>query len=467
MIECQCHLRMPRFLPQVVLGIVLAVTAIEARAQLGVDLPPGTHRDDVVRAYGWPKGRSVLGAREIWMFDGFQVTLENGQVVDVARIRGTGARTAPHGNSQLPFGALPQKPREAPRKAPLPPIAPSPLPPPASVLPMPRSPQVLPPVVRQPPPFTPVQIRDVPPRKAEPVPSPFTPVQVRDVPPRKAVPLKSPFSLWRYIVYFSLAGLFLFGLWAWIRGKLTRRNRAVNRPAGDRNPEVAPPPTSFEQQVAERLRGLSTPPPPVPIGPWWDVSNAVPSALSSTGSAPVLDAELIRALEWKRFELLVTRYLAATGVQAALTGPGADGGVDVVLTRPGEGRPFGYVQCKAWGSELIGVSLIRELFGVMAADKIREGLFVTTSDFTPEAKAFAAANGVVLIATADLVLRLGQLSEPVRRGIVAEVTAGDYTTPSCPACERKMVWREKPAFWGCPKYPSCRSSPIYPRGKGA
>jgi hypothetical protein len=80
----------------------------------------------------------------------------------------------------------------------------------------------------------------------------------------------------------------------------------------------------------------------------------VPRAPSSTGSAPLLAAELIRALGWKRFELLVTRYLAATGVQAALTGPGADGGVDVGLTRAGESRPFGFVRGKAWGSERIG-----------------------------------------------------------------------------------------------------------------
>ena len=370
------------------------------------------------------------------MFEGFQVTLERDRVVDVARIGRTGAKTAPRRNAQAPVGSPPQKPREAPRKAPLPPIAPSRLQPPASVLPTPRSPQASPAVVRQPPPFTPVQIRDVPPRKAE--------------------PPKSPYSMFTYFINVSLAGLLLVGVGAWMRRKLTRRNRAANRHAGDRDPEAAPPPAiSFEQQVAERLRGLSLTPTPVP------------RALSSTGSAPVLDAELIRALEWKRFELLVTRYLATTGVQAALTGPGADGGVDVVLTRSGESRPFGYVQCKAWGSERIGVSLIRELIGVMAADKISEGVFVTTSDFTPDAKAFAAANGVVLITTEDLVLRLGQLTEPVRRGILSEVTEGDYMTPSCPACERKMVWREKPAFWGCPKYSSCRSSPIYPRGKRA
>jgi hypothetical protein len=51
---------------------------------------------------------------------------------------------------------------------------------------------------------------------------------------------------------------------------------------------------------------------------------------------------------------MVTSSLAATSVQAALTGPGADGGVAVGLTRAGESRPFGYVQGKTWGRERIG-----------------------------------------------------------------------------------------------------------------
>ena len=74
----------------------------------------------------------------------------------------------------------------------------------------------------------------------------------------------------------------------------------------------------------------------------------------------MLAAEGLRALGWKRFKLMVTSYLAATSVQAALTGPGADGGVDVGLTRAGESRPFGYVRGKAWGRERIGGSLRRD-----------------------------------------------------------------------------------------------------------
>lgn len=176
-----------------------------------------------------------------------------------------------------------------------------------------------------------------------------------------------------------------------------------------------------------------------------------------------LTADLIRELEWKRLELLVSLYFNATGLRAECTRIGADGGIDVVLYQPGEERPSSYVQCKAWGSEFVGVTLMRELFGVMAADKVAQGVFVTTSDFTPDARAFGTTNKITLITTRDLVDRFGKLPTDVRGRILGEVTAGDYTTPTCPACDRKMIWKEKPRFWACPKYPACRSKPIYPR----
>jgi restriction system protein len=136
----------------------------------------------------------------------------------------------------------------------------------------------------------------------------------------------------------------------------------------------------------------------------------------------------------------------------------------VKLSRPGDDRPYRYIQCKAWGSEKVKFATMREFLGVMVADKISEGIFITTSDFRPEARAFAEANGIAALTAADFINRFNELKLDCRRTILADVTAGDYITPTCPSCDCKMVWREveKP-FWGCPKYPRCRSSPIYPR----
>jgi restriction system protein len=49
---------------------------------------------------------------------------------------------------------------------------------------------------------------------------------------------------------------------------------------------------------------------------------------------------------------------------AEIGGGGADGGVDLVLTKPGKsgGEKF-LVQCKQWRAYKVGVDVVRELYG--------------------------------------------------------------------------------------------------------
>jgi restriction system protein len=95
---------------------------------------------------------------------------------------------------------------------------------------------------------------------------------------------------------------------------------------------------------------------------------------------------LLKELEWKRFEQLVEGYFARTGWETRPNRPGADGGVDVHLLRPGQPGVAAIVQCKAWQTYNVGVKPVRELFGVMAADCVPEGFFVTTGDYTGDAR---------------------------------------------------------------------------------
>ena len=72
----------------------------------------------------------------------------------------------------------------------------------------------------------------------------------------------------------------------------------------------------------------------------------------------------------------------------------ADGGIDMVLHR--EREKF-FVQCKQWKAYQVGVSVVRELYGVMAAEGAAGGFVVTSGKFTPSAIDFAAGRNVVLI----------------------------------------------------------------------
>ena len=184
--------------------------------------------------------------------------------------------------------------------------------------------------------------------------------------------------------------------------------------------------------------------------------------IQATQQAPLsqLTPALLSDLEWCSFEILVTLYFQRSGYLARRRRAGPDGGVDIELSQLGANLPYAYVQCKAWHAYTVGIKPVRELFGVMAADKVTLGFFVTTGEFTNEAIAFAHGKSLKLITGRDLIKDLNALPEAERIAILREIIARDYTTPTCPRCDVKMVERQgsRGTFWGCRKYPRCRQT---------
>ena len=171
--------------------------------------------------------------------------------------------------------------------------------------------------------------------------------------------------------------------------------------------------------------------------------------------------ELLRALEWKRVEQLAGIYFRTLKFRVDEAPPGPDGGVDLRLYAQGAKSPGVLVQCKAWRTWTVKVDKIRELFGVMSHEGVNEGIFLTTSTFTRDAVEFARGKNIALIDGADLLRKLLDLPLEDQEHILAVITAGDYTTPTCPSCGIKMVTRvgkaSGEAFWGCTGYPRCRT----------
>jgi|ERR1035437_2394590 restriction system protein len=167
-----------------------------------------------------------------------------------------------------------------------------------------------------------------------------------------------------------------------------------------------------------------------------------------------------RSLEWKRFEDVVAAYSRELGYEAKTTRIGADGGVDVQLFQNGQSQPVMIIQCKAWDAYKVGVKPVRELFGVMAADKVANGAFFTTGDFTAEAEDWARDKNIDLVNGREFISRIGQLPATTPQSLLRVATEGDFTTPTCPSCGIKMVVRvaskgrsEGNRFWGCPNFP--------------
>ncbi len=198
-------------------------------------------------------------------------------------------------------------------------------------------------------------------------------------------------------------------------------------------------------------------------------------------------ADALEGMGWHEFELLVGEGFRRQGYAVSETGGGgADGGIDLVLSKAGEKT---LVQCKQWKAFKVGVPVVRELYGVMAAQGAASGCVVTSGRFTQEAEAFASGRNIQLIDGQALLqlIRGGSTDKPAQPAAMAPIAAavpavvpaaapaspkplaatpaaaGD--TPTCPVCAQTMLRRVAKkgasagnAFWGCAGYPKCRGT---------
>jgi restriction system protein len=181
--------------------------------------------------------------------------------------------------------------------------------------------------------------------------------------------------------------------------------------------------------------------------------------------APRLDLEswsleLLRALEWKRFELVCAAYFEAIGMRTKVAREGADGGVDIKVYKENDASPSAIAQCKAWKVYDVDVKPVRELYGVMARQGVAQGIFLTTGRFTREARSFPKGNELLLWDGEQLLAKIRDLPPEKRAELLRMATEGDFTTPTCASCGIKLVKRLPrdggESFWGCRNYPRCR-----------
>jgi len=180
----------------------------------------------------------------------------------------------------------------------------------------------------------------------------------------------------------------------------------------------------------------------------------------------------IRALSWREFEQLLAEAFRRQGYRVRETGPGADGGIDLILDKDGRRT---IVQAKQWKAWKIGVRTVRELFGVQMAQRADEAILATSGRLTAEARRFAEDNGIRLIEGMQLAEMIASVQRPTRppvkpavhQSIAAappSIESAD-AIPRCPKCGAAMVQRTAQrgphtgeSFWGCSTYPACRST---------
>jgi restriction system protein len=151
------------------------------------------------------------------------------------------------------------------------------------------------------------------------------------------------------------------------------------------------------------------------------------------------------------------------------------------------------VQCKQWKAWKVGVPVVREVFGVMTAEKAHRAIIVTSGTFTQDAHTFANGKPIDLVEgpqLADLIravqatpasaspstqCRAPATPPPSPNPPTHSTTASESARPlvppkpgptkTCPKCGAAMVLRtakQGPSvgqqFWGCANFPRCRAT---------
>jgi restriction system protein len=203
-----------------------------------------------------------------------------------------------------------------------------------------------------------------------------------------------------------------------------------------------------------------------------------------SGVAQGKASDALDGMSWQQFEMLVGEAFRLQGYRVVDTGGGGpDGGIDLVLHKD---REKYLVQCKQWKAFKVGVQVVRELYGVMAAKGAAGGFVVTSGRFTEEASGFASGRNVTLIdgpklfgmiqqAKASL-SKAGRADEgqrsavaspiaPSPRAVASSSAAVVEAPPTCPVCSLDMVVRTAKrganaggTFWGCSGYPVCKGT---------
>lgn len=174
----------------------------------------------------------------------------------------------------------------------------------------------------------------------------------------------------------------------------------------------------------------------------------------AVASNPTQDA--LEKMSWRDFENLAVETFRQQGYRVVERGgSGPDGGVDIELYM---GKDKYLVQCKQWKVSKVGVATVRELYGVMTAERAVGGFVVASGQFTDEARNFAEGRSIKLVPARSLLTMIqhntGQVSNPLPE---------EDASPACPKCGSTMVQRvaQKGSqagnrFWGCTRFPACR-----------
>ncbi|MDD5297815.1 MAG: restriction endonuclease [Rhodocyclaceae bacterium] len=167
--------------------------------------------------------------------------------------------------------------------------------------------------------------------------------------------------------------------------------------------------------------------------------------------------DVLRHMDWKRFEEVCAAYYEETGVPCKAMYLGQVGGIDVRLFQDGPEKPSGIARCKASSVHRLDGRPVVDLVGAMARQRITKGFYMTREGFHEDAVEVAAKHGITLVDSHILLSLIQRLPPKAQKHLLEFATGGDWSTPTCPACGVKMDRRSRNGaeYWRCPNAVRC------------
>ncbi len=129
-------------------------------------------------------------------------------------------------------------------------------------------------------------------------------------------------------------------------------------------------------------------------------------------ASKIAEGDNIAAMDWQDFEHLIRQLFEAEysseGCEVRVTQGSRDGGVDAIAFDPDPIRGGKVViQAKRY-TNTVDVASVRDLYGTVVNEGATKGILVTTSQFGPDARKFAAGKPLALIDGPNLLHMLGR-----------------------------------------------------------
>jgi restriction system protein len=142
-----------------------------------------------------------------------------------------------------------------------------------------------------------------------------------------------------------------------------------------------------------------------PIAPIVDISRDDKRFITSYEVA-IDNSQNLAAMDWEDFEHLVRQLFEEefrqTGGEVKVTQASRDGGVDAVVFDPDPIRGGKIIiQAKRY-TNVVGVAAVRDLYGTIVNEGANKGILVTTSQYGPDAYAFAKDKPITLLDGSNL-----------------------------------------------------------------